>query len=115
MLAKDMPETAHEKSLSPSVGSASLRTADVSPRPSPLRDVSQGGTSAIQQQKFHTDDLNQCLRNKSGSHEVAKMQICSILRFSWSNLVKCCVAIELRMSSSKTLMALLENTIFHQY
>ena len=100
MSAKDMPETAHEKSLSPSVGSASLRTADVSPRSSPLRDVSQGGTSAIQRQKFHTDDLNQCLHNKSGSHEVAKMQICSILRFSWSNLVKCCV--ELRMSSSKT-------------
>ena len=30
--------------------------ADVSPRSSPLRDVSQGGTSATQCQKFHTDD-----------------------------------------------------------
>ena len=43
---------------------------DVSPRSSPLRDVSQGGTSATQQQKFHTDDVNQCLHNKSGSHGV---------------------------------------------
>ena len=31
----------------------SLRTADVSLL---LRDVSRGGTSATQQQKFHTDD-----------------------------------------------------------
>ena len=30
-------------------------------------DVSRGGTSATQQQKFHTDDENQCLHNKSGS------------------------------------------------
>ena len=33
-------------------------------------DVSQGGTSATQRQKFHTDDINQCLHNKSGSHGV---------------------------------------------
>ena len=30
--------------------------ADVSPRSSPLRDGSRGGTSVTQQQKFHTDD-----------------------------------------------------------
>ena len=30
-------------------------------------DVSPGGTSATQRQKFHTDDANQCLHNKSGS------------------------------------------------
>ena len=36
---------------------SSLRTADVSPRSSPLRDVSWGGTSATQRQKFHTDDV----------------------------------------------------------
>ena len=42
-----------------------------------------------------------------------QMQICSILRFSWSNLEKCCV--HLRMSSSKTQMLLLEKTIFHKY
>ena len=34
-------------------------------------EVSRGGTStATQQQKFHTDDANQCLRDKSGSHGV---------------------------------------------
>ena len=42
-----------------------------------------------------------------------QMQICSILRFSWSILVKCCV--HLRLSSSKTQMLLLEKTIFHKY
>ena len=42
-----------------------------------------------------------------------QMQICSILRFSWSILEKCCV--HLRMSSSKTQMLLLEKTIFHKY
>ena len=31
-------------------------------------DVSGGGTTATQRQKFHTDDVNQCLHNKSGSH-----------------------------------------------
>ena len=34
-------------------------------------DVSRGGTSATQWQKFHTDDNeNQCLHNKFGSHGV---------------------------------------------
>ena len=47
-----------------------LRTTDVSPCSSPPKDVSQGGTSATQRQKFHTDDVNQCLHNKSGSHGV---------------------------------------------
>ena len=48
-----------------------LRTADVSPRSSPLRDVLRGGTSATQRQKFHTDYVNQCLLvNKSCSHGV---------------------------------------------
>ena len=28
------------------------------------------GDSATQRQKFHTDDVNQCLHNKSGSHGV---------------------------------------------
>ena len=42
-----------------------------------------------------------------------QMQICSILRLSWSILEKCCVY--LRMRSSKTQMLLLEKTIFHKY
>ena len=33
-------------------------------------DISRGGESATQQQKFHTDDVNQCLHDKSGSHGV---------------------------------------------
>ena len=33
-------------------------------------DISQGRTSATQRQKFHTDDVNQCLHNKSASHGV---------------------------------------------
>ena len=41
--------------------------ANVSPHPSPLRDVSRRGTSVTQPQKFHTHDVNQCLNNKSGS------------------------------------------------
>ena len=49
---------------------ASLRTADVSHRSTPLRDFSRGGMSATQRQKFHTDDVTQCLLNKSGSHGV---------------------------------------------
>ena len=35
-------------------------------------DVSREGTSANQRQKFHTDDVNHCLINKSGSHGVCK-------------------------------------------
>ena len=34
-------------------------------------DVSRGGTCATQRQKFHTDDVNQCLQNTSGSHGVS--------------------------------------------
>ena len=33
-------------------------------------DVSRGGTCAAQRQEFHTDDVNQCLQNTSGSHGV---------------------------------------------
>ena len=34
-------------------------------------DVTRGGKSATQRQKFHTDEANQCLHNKSGSHGVS--------------------------------------------
>ena len=44
-------------------------------RSSPLRDVSLGGTSATQQQKFHTDDVNQCLHNKSDSHGISNANL----------------------------------------
>ena len=39
------------------------------------RDVSRGGTSATQRQKCHTDDTNQCLHNKSGSHGVPNINL----------------------------------------
>ena len=86
----------------------SLRTADVSSRSLPLRDVSRGGTSSTQRQKFHTDRVNQWLRNKPGSHGVPNVKL-----FSWSILVNCCV--DLRTSSSKTQMLFLEYSIFHKY
>ena len=38
-------------------------------------DVSRGGTSATQRQKFHSYDANQCLLNKSGSHGVPKANL----------------------------------------
>ena len=38
-------------------------------------DVSCGGTSANQRQKFDTDDVNHCLHNKSGSHEVPNINL----------------------------------------
>jgi len=66
-------------------------------------DVSRGGTSATQRQKFHTDNVNQCLLiNISGSHEVPHPNLFN----SWSVLLKCCV--RLRTSSSKTQMLLPE-------
>ena len=51
------------------VDSFSLQMGDISPRSS-LRNVSRGGMSATQQQKFHTDEVDQCLHKKSGSHGV---------------------------------------------
>ena len=38
-------------------------------------DVSRGGMSATQGQKFHTDDANQCLHNKSGIHGVPNINL----------------------------------------
>ena len=38
-------------------------------------DLSRGGTSASQRQKFHTDDVNQCLHNKSVSYGVSKANV----------------------------------------
>ena len=34
-------------------------------------DVSREGASATQRQKFHTDDVNQCLHHKFGRHGVS--------------------------------------------
>ena len=34
-----------------------------------------GGMSAPQRQKFDADDVNQCLHNTSGSHEVSNVNL----------------------------------------
>ena len=43
------------------------------------RDVSPGETSARQQQEFHTDDVDQCLHNLSGSREVLSVNLFDFL------------------------------------
>ena len=64
-------------------------------------DVSRGGTSAIQRQKFHTDDANQCLPNKSGSHGVPNTNLsnftCLLIDFG---KVLCSSANELQQISN---------------
>ena len=79
----------------------SLRTADVSPCSLPLGDGLRGGTSATQRQKFHTDDVNQCLHNKSGSHGVPNINLsnfaCLLVDFG---KVLCWSAHELQQNSN---------------
>ena len=64
-------------------------------------DVSRGGTSATQGQKFHTDDANQCLHNKSGSHGVPNTNLsnfaCLLVDFG---KVLCSSANELQQNSN---------------
>ena len=64
-------------------------------------DVSRRGTSATQQQKFHTDDTNQCLHNKSGSHGVPNINLsnftCLLVDFG---KVLCSSANELQQNSN---------------
>ena len=82
-------------------------------------DVSRGGTSATQLQKFHTDDANQCLHNKSSSHGVLNINLsnftCLLVDFG---KVLCSSAKELHQNSnassredyiSQILTVLLEN------
>ena len=64
-------------------------------------DVSRRGMSATQRQKFHTDDANQCLHNKSGSHEVPNTNLssftCLLVDFG---KVLCSSANELQQNSN---------------
>ena len=64
-------------------------------------DVSRGGTSATQRQKFHTDEANQCLHNKSGSNGVPNMDLsnftCLLVDFG---KVLCPSANELQQNSN---------------
>ena len=73
------------------------------PRSLPLRDVLRQGTFSTQQQKFHTDDKNQCFHNKSGSHGVPNANL-----FNFTFLlvdfgkVLCLSANELQQKSNAT-------------
>ena len=64
-------------------------------------EVSRGGTSATQRQKFHTDDANQCLRNKSSSHGSLNINLsnftCLLVDFG---KVRCSSANELQQNSN---------------
>ena len=64
-------------------------------------DVSRGGSSATQRQKYHTDDANQCLHNKSGSHGVPNTNLsnftCLLVNFG---KVLCSSANELQQNSN---------------
>ena len=64
-------------------------------------DVSRGGTFATQRRKFHTDDANQCLLNKSGSHGVPNVNLFNF-RFLLvhSGKVFCSSANELKQSTN---------------
>ena len=66
-------------------------------------DVSREGTSTTQRQKFHTDDANQCLHNKSVSHGVPNINLsnftCHLVDFG---KVFCLSANELEQNSNAT-------------
>ena len=64
-------------------------------------DVSRGGTFTTQRQKFHTDDVNPCLHNKSGSHGVPNA---NLIKFTFLLVdfgeVLCSSANELQQNSN---------------
>ena len=64
-------------------------------------DEERGGTSATQWQKFHTDDANQCLHNKSGSHGVPNTNLSNFmcLLFDFGKVL-CLSANELQQNSN---------------
>ena len=63
--------------------------------------ISRGRMSATQWQKFHTNDANQCLHNKSGSHGVPNTNLsnftCPLVDFG---KVLCSSANELQQNSN---------------
>ena len=67
----------------------------------PAGDVFRGGKSATQRQKFHTDDVNQCLHNKSDSHGAPNANLFKVTFFLVDlGKVLCSSANELQQSSN---------------
>ena len=64
-------------------------------------DVLRRGASATQGQKFHTDDANQCLHNKSGGHGVPNIFLSNLtyLLVDFGKLL-CSCANELQQNSN---------------
>ena len=64
-------------------------------------DISRGGMSTTQRQKFHTDDVNQCLHKKSVSHGVPNANLFNFM-FLLVNFGKvlCSSAKELQQNSN---------------
>ena len=64
-------------------------------------DVSRGGMSVTQRQKFHTDDANPCLHNKSSGHGIPNTNLsnftCLLVDFG---KVLCSSANELQQNSN---------------
>ena len=81
---------------------------------SPTWDVLQGGTSATQRHKFHTDDVNRCLCNKSCSAWVPDANLFNstflLVDFGW---VLCSFANELQKNSNASCIEeyILQNNI----
>ena len=76
-------------------------------------DISHGGRSVTQRQKFHTDDTNQCLFNNSHSHGVPNVNLFNF-RFLLVDFGKlfCSSANELKQNSNACSR---EDCIFHKY
>ena len=77
-----------------------LETACRFNMPFAARDVSPGGTSMPQRHKFHTDDVNQCLHNKTGSYGVPNVNLFDFMFLLVENgNVLCSTANELQQNS----------------
>ena len=72
--------------------------------------------SATQRQKFHPDDVNQCLHNKSGSHGVSNANLLNFT-FLLLNFSKelCESANELQQNSNASSREDYMYILFHKY
>ena len=72
-----------------------------------------GATSVLQQQEFHTDNVTQCLHNKSSSHGVPNVNLFDFvfLLVDYSKVL-CYI---LQTSFGKSQMLFLKKNICHEY